>query len=304
MNLRGPELKMPDMKVPPFLADLYYDLRDRRLLPLIGLVLVAIIAVPFLLGSSPDEVAPATGGGGGATATAGSSELAVVEATPGLREPSKRLKGRNASDPFVQQFTETGANPESGSGATSATSTSSGGSPEEAAPIEIENEEGETVTVRPAPEGGEPAPGTTGPVSPNDPGIHYFGFRPNVRFGLAGSEQLKAYDELAGGTRLPQKKPVAIFLGVSDDGKRATFALTPEVLLVRGKGQCIGGAQNCTFLTLTTGDAVSLLTANQDRTYRLSVSSIKWVEVDPPKPQKPAKSSRRPYLDISQSFSK
>ena len=36
--------------MPPFLVDLYYDLRDRRLLPLLALVLVAIVAVPFLLG--------------------------------------------------------------------------------------------------------------------------------------------------------------------------------------------------------------------------------------------------------------
>ena len=48
----GPELKMPDLKMPQFLVDLYWDLRDRRLLPLVGLVLVAIVAVPFLLGGS------------------------------------------------------------------------------------------------------------------------------------------------------------------------------------------------------------------------------------------------------------
>ena len=37
-------------------TDLYYDLRERRLLPLVALVLVAIVAVPFLLssGSEPE----------------------------------------------------------------------------------------------------------------------------------------------------------------------------------------------------------------------------------------------------------
>ena len=54
---KGPELKMPEMKVPPFLTDLYYDFRERRLLPLIGLVVVAIVAVPFLLGNGSEEVA-------------------------------------------------------------------------------------------------------------------------------------------------------------------------------------------------------------------------------------------------------
>ena len=54
-KLKGPDLKMPDFKVPAFVSDLYYDLRDRRLLPLVGLVLVAIVAVPFLLSGGSEE---------------------------------------------------------------------------------------------------------------------------------------------------------------------------------------------------------------------------------------------------------
>jgi len=55
---KGPELKLSELKVPPFLTDLYYDLRDRRLLPLVALVVVAIFAVPFLLGG--ESTKPAT----------------------------------------------------------------------------------------------------------------------------------------------------------------------------------------------------------------------------------------------------
>ena len=76
------------------------------------------------------------------------------------------------------------------------------------------------------------------------------------------------------------------------------------MVLVQGEGQCIGGAQNCGLLSLKVGDAVSLVTANPERTFRLNVTKIKWVEVDPPKPQKASKSSRKPFLDVSQSFSK
>lgn len=310
MNLRGPELKMPEVKVPPFLADLYYDLRDRRLLPLIGLVVVAIVAVPFLLSNSPEQVAPVTSEGGSASGSAaGSSELAVVEATPGLRDPKKRLKGQTATDPFLQKFAGGGSSSESEEGEESEGSSSEGSSfsstPSESSEpvrVEVENESGETATVE-RPGAGNGAPGSSGPVSP-DSTTRYFGFRPNVRFGQAGSENLKNYPELAVGTRLPQKKPVAVFLGVSDDGKRATFALTPEVILVQGEGQCIGGAQSCTLLTLKTGDAVSLVTGSPDRTFRLNVTNIQWVEVDPPKPQKASSSSRKPFLDIAQSFSK
>ena len=46
---------MPELKTPDFLSDLYYDLRDRRLLPVVALVIVAIAAVPFLLGGDSEE---------------------------------------------------------------------------------------------------------------------------------------------------------------------------------------------------------------------------------------------------------
>ena len=52
------------MKLPPVLVDLYWDLWDRRLLPLIALVVVAIVAVPFLLsGGSEEPSGPRAGAG-------------------------------------------------------------------------------------------------------------------------------------------------------------------------------------------------------------------------------------------------
>ena len=57
-KLKGPDLKMPELKVPAFVSDLYYDLRDRRLLPLVGFVLVAIVAVPFLRRAARANRAP------------------------------------------------------------------------------------------------------------------------------------------------------------------------------------------------------------------------------------------------------
>ena len=63
---------MPELKAPDFLADLYYDLRDRRLLPLIAVVVVAIVAVPFLLGElrSRQPTLPPTGAAALAAASA------------------------------------------------------------------------------------------------------------------------------------------------------------------------------------------------------------------------------------------
>jgi hypothetical protein len=106
---RGPELKAPELRAPAFLADLYYDLRDRRLLPLVALVVVAIVAVPFLLGDDREERIEPPGGGGASAGIAAvgvtGSSLTVVEATPGLRDYRKRLRGRTPTDPFKQQYT-------------------------------------------------------------------------------------------------------------------------------------------------------------------------------------------------------
>jgi len=49
----------PDLKVPSLVKDLMADLRDRRLLPLVVLLVVAIIAVPLLLADGSSPPAPA-----------------------------------------------------------------------------------------------------------------------------------------------------------------------------------------------------------------------------------------------------
>lgn len=116
-RLKGPELKMPELKTPDFLTDLYYDLRDRRLLPFVALALVAIAAVPFLLGGkSEEETVPDSDGALSALGAEKTSQLTVVEATPGLRDYRKRLGHRSSTDPFVQRYTGLPASAQIGGG--------------------------------------------------------------------------------------------------------------------------------------------------------------------------------------------
>ena len=101
-----PKLKGGEMKVPPFFADLYADLRDRRLLPLIALIAVAIVATPFLLGGGSTKWNPSSSAGAVAGGSApASQELTVVKAAPGLRNYKKRLAHRSPTNPFKQRFT-------------------------------------------------------------------------------------------------------------------------------------------------------------------------------------------------------
>ena len=106
---KGPELKLSGIKTPDFLADLYLDLKERRLLPLVALLVVAIVAVPILLGqagstsSEPgEEGAPPVAG----ASSVNSGALVVAKSAPGLRDYKRRLEHAQAADPFKQHEDE------------------------------------------------------------------------------------------------------------------------------------------------------------------------------------------------------
>jgi hypothetical protein len=291
MKRIGPELKMPKLKrsggkassfkAPPWAADVYNDLRDRRLLPLVALVVVAIVAVPFLLGSSEEPVPPPVTADSAAEEAAlevtGAPTLTVVEAKPGLRDYRKRLRGRTPTDPFKQRYTGL----PDGAELESTVETSPTGSGEESTEISITESGGDVTEVEIDTPGS--APGTGGsPGAPAPDGGQFYAFRPDVRFGLAGSGELREYDDLPLASLLPKESPLLIFIGVTEDGKRAVFDVGSEVIFVKGEGKCVGGRQSCGLLFLGEEQAVTLLTEARGRTFQLAVDSIDFVPVDPP----------------------
>jgi hypothetical protein len=301
MKRLGPELKMPDMKSlkdfepPEFLANVYYDLRDRRLLPLVALVVVAIAAVPFLLGGDAEEpaVPPAAEAAEAALeeGVADASTLTVVEASPGLRDYRRRLRGRTATDPFKQRYTgvpEAAQLESSLSGSGSAAGATGGGSSEGSVTEVEETGPPSGAGSSPGPvsspgSGGSGGSGGSSKPDPDDSRLRFFAFRPDVRFGIAGSEDLTEYEDLATGRLLPKRTPVIVFVGVSEDGKQAAFDVSHEVALVRGEGRCIGGNQSCSLLLLKEGQAADLLTGKPNRDFRLKVEAIDFVRVKRPK---------------------
>jgi hypothetical protein len=98
-----PSLGGPELRPPKFVADLYADLRDRHLLPLVALLIVAMIAAPILLSSGGQEeeqatITPAKAAG----SEAADAGFTVVPAEPGLRDYRRRLAHRKALNPFRQ----------------------------------------------------------------------------------------------------------------------------------------------------------------------------------------------------------
>jgi len=186
MKRLGPELKLPslkrsDLKVPRVLSDLYWDLRDRHLLPIVALLVVAIIAAPILLNGGSDSSSPKRAPVIAATgSTAKGVPLTVVEAQPGLRNPKQRFAHRKSTDPFKQRFTGPQVAKAEANAVETVTTTqgssgpSTGGGAEEPPAV--------TVPEVPAGGGGESPPSS--PSSPSSPDVPR---NPNGPSGRGGS---------------------------------------------------------------------------------------------------------------------
>ncbi len=129
MNMlkKGPTINLRELKVPDALLDLFYDLRERHLLPLVAVLVVAIVAVPIALSQS-SRSQPSIGRAAVAlavsnTTTSHKGELVVAKTTPGLRPYHRRFGYLSAKDPFEQQYPK--VEPKSKEGGTSSASTSS-----------------------------------------------------------------------------------------------------------------------------------------------------------------------------------
>jgi hypothetical protein len=294
----GPELKMPELKAPDFLIDVFYDLRDRRLLPLVALAIVAIVAVPFLLGGGSAKPPPAPlGGPAPEPAGSGTSTLTVVQAQPGLREYSKRLRARTATDPFKQRYTapdlagtKLGSGAESSSGSSGSatstnttkvtkttTNTSSGGTTK-------------TTTESTAP-GGEPtapgdestAPGGGGTASPH---LTLYSFAIDVKILRTTSTPDGGKDQSAPEVRhrvippaaLPSEKTqVVTYMGISPKTRRPLLLVSDAVTAVFGEAKCLSGAESCQLLEVEPGLPMTFVYGPDDARYKINVLKVEPV---------------------------
>jgi hypothetical protein len=305
-RLKGPELKMPEMKVPAFLADVYYDLRDRRLLPLIALVVVATAAVPFLLGGGSEEMAPpATPESAVAQASGAGIEpgtLTVVEAKPGLRDYRKRLSDRRPKNPFRQQYTSPGA--------------LKGAQLPEPTGSTDEGDSSGTVTVSGGDGGSAPkAPPSSPPAHDGDPDgkpdLVFYAFAINVRITKAGGKDAgKAKKEapivrerVLPQTALPgEKTPVVTYMGPGRKGDKATgkalLLVSDKVQSVFGETKCVSGSDDvCQLIEVEPGFPVTFVYGANEVRYTFNVLKLGLVVTG-------RSDLGRPLPRDSQSFSK
>jgi hypothetical protein len=283
----GPELKMPklkggEIKVPPVLSDLYFDLRERRMLPLIGLILVAIAATPILLGGGsgePEPVPPpeAVGGSG----VPASESLTVVKAEPGLRSYKKRLGHRSPTDPFKQRFTAPRLNGAQLNEPTTTTTTTETG--------------GGTAGTLPS-TGSTPAEPTTttpssGPSGTTTHHVTFFTWGINVQITKLPSKEvdpeatpeITTKERVLSQTPLPgSNTPVVTFLGLSRDAAekkqtKALFLVSDEVSDVSDNAECVSAREGCQLIEAKEGAAVNFIYGPGKTRYTIKVLKFEVV---------------------------
>lgn len=292
-QLRMPKLKRPSLgesgqkrpgiKPPAFLADLYYDLRDRRLLLPLALVVVAIAAVPFLLGDAePVELPPPVAAGVGVEKTEGATaSLAVVEAKPGLRDYRKRLDGRTATNPFKQRYTSI---PDDAKVESTSVSSSTRGLDEGS--IEVEETSEETVTS-PGGDGGEGG-GASSPLElVIDAQVRRTETKPDGSEELGELEVRKNVPVLA---KLPgEKTPVITLMGANLRTERLVFLVSRDVGAISGEFACVTRADVCELLEVGLGTLLDYTYEPSGAHYEVKVTDVDAI---PARKRRTAQSSR------------
>jgi hypothetical protein len=270
---KGPELKMPDFKVPDFLLDIYYDLRERHLLPLVAILLIALVALPFMLGNGSSGSESAEGEGAIATPSTAiqSSKLVVAKAAPGLRDYRRRLKDEHPTDPFVQRYA--GSSEEGGVGE------SSSGSEESSVTVESSETNTETTeTTIPGEEGnGEP---------PEEGRLRYYSFAIDVRVVPVSTGEKKQPEptvrhNLPELTMLPSRDvPALTFMSVTKDQKHALMLVSDKVTGLFGDGICVVGSETCQLIALEPGIPETVVYGADGRTYRIELLKLRLLKTD------------------------
>lgn len=224
-----------------FFLDLWQDLRAKRLWPVAVALLAATVAVPALL-FKPASSAPAPTGASQAS-NAAKLPTVTLDASSVQSSHLNVFKEKNPfsalSDPEKTTTTSGGDNA-GGSVGTGSTGGSTGGG---VAGPGTTTGTGTTTSTSP---GGKPPVGPDG--KPIKPGVHYFTYTADVRFGARG--HLKDYNGIHYLDVLPNgDTPVVALMGVKN-GDTAVFFIADPAFRAEGEGECLPDPDNCMFLYL------------------------------------------------------
>jgi hypothetical protein len=292
---KGPDLKLSGLKVPGFVRDLFKDMKDRHLLPVMAILIVALVAVPLILKSSDNSSEEVTASPTIATASSagGEASLAVTRSTPGLLDPAHRLKHATPVDPFAQKVaagaeegessqetSESSTGGELGSEATVIGGQSEAESAAGAVPIEVPAESGSTGSHESGSSGGNAPVQTKYASNVIDVRIVTLPV-PSTNDATKAKSKSKAKPEVEVRREVPELTmlparsiPVATYMGTSRDGKKALMLVSSDVISLFGEGVCVVGSEACQLIALEAGMPETIVYGPQERRYRIQVLKI------------------------------
>jgi hypothetical protein len=233
-----------------FLSSVKADLLDRRLLPIVALVVLALVAAIAytVLGGGSSAATPTASVATGSTVSPGlavsqsTPEKAVAETTGGASQ-QRHGYARNPFIPLPEPKAKKQAAAASSSSSSSTTSSSSS-----------------------AGSGSQSSGGSspTTPSKPSTPAKPKTVYHVSVQFGELPTgvtpelAQLKAFEDIKLLTPLPSaEQPLIVFRGVTAGGKSATFTIVGEDIL-HGEAKCLPSASQCEAIDLKAGQTEQL----------------------------------------------
>jgi hypothetical protein len=280
-------MKTPNAK--SFFAGLYRDLDDRHLVLPALLLVVAIIAVPVVLGGSSAEPAAPPPAPVVADAHATAVESAVLATDPGVRDYTQRLEALKEKNPFVQQFADKSSeNPLDASTAalgadTTGTEAAGAAVTAPSGSTSVPGSGGDVPTeTTPAPDTTTPTDPTTGDTPQVQTQTRFFAPRIDVTFGKLG--EAKEITDVRHFDFLPNEKtPVVAFLGLGESADKAVFGVSNEVVETSGDGSCAPHeVDGCDLLVLRVGEQ-RILKLVDGTTYRLKVTDTHFTRIPDPR---------------------
>jgi hypothetical protein len=256
-------------KARQFFGDVVHDIRSRGLLPVVILLAVGVVVVPMVIkGGGEDVPPPPPATIPGTTAAGLQNQPAVLTYNPSVRDYKERLDDLQEKDPFVQQFTNSASSVDEAAAAT--------GSPVDTAPA---GDGGGGST------GSGGSGGSSGGSSTGDSGTRFYYYRETDILVGDTSQPLKRRNRVPVLSFQPSENaPVFVYMGATQDAKTAVFMVADETQPTDGQQFCSPAPEQCELLALKQGDAATIFSELDGKSYRIKVLDIRLVvSKKPPK---------------------
>jgi hypothetical protein len=254
------------------LRSLWEELVERRLWPILIVLVVALIAIPVVLSKPAKEAEPLPP----APSTTGTSSPGLAFQPAVTTEGLKSSQIRKRIDSFERKnpFTPQNLTPRGSSSSNAGTATVTGGgaaSPTGSTDAGALTAGGGSSVTGGTDQSGDSVGGSGGGTSTE---TFYYHYTVDVKFGKTGNPDKKTLTEFRA---LPSSdNPVLVFMGVKNDGETAVFLITANASTV-GEGACSPSDTECTFLYLQKDDKQTIEAVDTDggiTTYSLELLSV------------------------------